>query len=175
MQKIYALASNELCNLRLAPVAELLGRLVADAGQRLLPPQHGHDVENRRRDGAAGEGGAQGLCNFSELLPGGLGKSADCGLQRRDLPVGRRLELRQRLGEGRAGLRIEQLGGLVVERDRPLRREVGRTLDQVEQGLGPLLQRGQGGGEPVPAGLLELGGNLGAVVEVGQQLPDAVV
>src|SRR6185436_18988364 len=45
VQKIYALAGNELCNLRLAPVAELLARLVADAGQSLLPPQHGHDVE----------------------------------------------------------------------------------------------------------------------------------
>ena len=151
-----------------------LARLVADAGQRLLAPQHGHDVEDRRRDGAAGEGGAQGLCNFAELLarsprrrraprppaPGPFQSVAasSCGSSLARVARASASSSLAALSSSASG----RCGG-----------EVGCAVDQVEQGLGPLLQRGQRGREPVPAGLLEPGGDLGAVVEVGQQVPEA--
>ena len=61
----------ELCDLRLACRHGFShSRLVADAGQRLVAAKHGHDVEHGGRDGAAGEGGAQGLGDLAELQAG---------------------------------------------------------------------------------------------------------
>lgn len=53
------------------------GRLVSDLGEAFVLPEDYQYLENRRGCRAAGECGAQGLRNISELHPEALGKVAD--------------------------------------------------------------------------------------------------
>ncbi len=64
----------------------------------------------------------RGWATLPSFWPVSLGEGADRRLQRGDRPIGGGLELRQQLGEGGPRLRVEQLGGLVVEGERALRR-----------------------------------------------------
>src|SRR5215203_1386202 len=91
------------------------GRLVAQAPEALVAPQHRHDIEQRRRGRAAGERGAERLRHLPELEAARLGKAAHRFFGRLRGPVGERGEARDDAGDALAPAIGDELRGLLVE------------------------------------------------------------
>src|SRR5829696_2965697 len=125
------------------------GRLVAQAPEALVAPQHRHDIEQRRRGRAAGERGAERLRHLPELEAARLGEAAHRFFGRLRGPVGERGEARDDAGDALAPAIGDELRGLVVEPERSPGIEVGGAVEELDQGLRPLLEAGHGAPELV--------------------------
>ena len=87
---------------------------VVQAPQRLLPAQHFHDLEDSRRGGGAGQGGAEGLCNLSQFNTFLVGISPQQFLEDVRLPLAGGVQARTHLGQMAARLAVEESGNQTI-------------------------------------------------------------
>ena len=111
------------------PAMKSLRRLVPQPGQALIAAQHGQNVKNRRRGGAAGEGGAQWLRNSAKLQARPLGIRPNDGFDCGCVPIGNGLELRQQRGDQGFGLPGKQGFSLICDLKRPARPQEARSFE----------------------------------------------
>ena len=149
------------------------GDLIAQPAKALALPEHRQHVEDRRRGGPAGERGPQRLRDRAELDPLAFGKGADGllgGFWRST--VRRRSRSTERSPRRWRVSGVSSAAALSSSGERAVGHNEARTLQQLDQGLGALLQPRHGGDQLAAQRRRQLGGKLGPAGDVRQHALD---